>query len=206
MNPIEKLLDENTPAEEKEQIKSTLTPEQMTEYATKAKAIFEDNLAKAAASRKEKARIETLIEEKNKEVSKVNETMSQFRSEQILKARQRLVEDFGITDEAKVKSIEETFSKLDSGKVDSELIYQDMMKAFAAVDAPAFVESQKKVQEMKAKAAAATAASAAGTSAPPLDNEPPKFTPEVTEIAKTSGISEEAAKRIAEQGYKRTLE
>lgn len=204
-NPIEKLLDEKTTAEERESLLSTLSPEQMVEYKTKAREAFEAELAKASAARKEKARVDALIAEKNQEIEKVNQTTSQFRSEQVAKAKDRLIAELKPSAE-KLPEIEAMFSKLDSGKVDADLIYQDMKKAFVAVDPDSFLAAQNVAGAAAAAAAAATTAAAGSSSAAPSGMEPKKFSEQTTAFAQQIGATEEQAQRIMKDGGRRVLE
>lgn len=202
---IEKLLDDKVSSEEKEAIKATLTPDQQVEFAKEAKKVFEATLAQAAGARKEKNRVDELIEEKNKELGKVNETMDKFRGEQVDKAKARIVEKYKL-DGDDLKVFEETFAKLDSGKVDADLIYQDALKAFVATKPEAFLAAQQSEADMAKAAAEATAREAQGKSAPPAGSEPPKYSQEVTDFAKKANISEADAAAFQVNGGRRILE
>jgi len=199
---IEKILDESTSEEERKVLVEALSPEEKVSLAKKADKIFADSMAKAAAGRKEKNRVDELIKQKTEEVGKVNETMSQFRTEQVEKAKSRIKTEFDL-DDAALKSVDEMFVRVDSGKVDVELIYQDYKAAYVATNSDTFLAAQQTGKDMEARAAAANANAAGSQSAPPPGKEPQKYSDEAVALAKAAGITEEQAEAQVTGGMKR---
>jgi len=133
-----------------------------------------------------------------------DETMSKFRDEQKDKAIARFNEQFKDAPEEQRKEVLAHFSTIDSGKVDADNIYNEIIGAYAFVNKDSLLEAGAEKAKREAEAAAETAADAARAGGEPNNgNQPPKFSPAVTDLAKRANISEEAAQKVATQGTSR---
>lgn len=182
------------------------TPEQKTafnlELSNTADSEARTNLAKAQGLRKSAEEAERKAQEGNKGQSE------QFRKEQVDKAASRLFTQFSIPED-KRQSILETFKKIDSGKIDSDLIFNDLKIAYAASNADTLIDAETKVKEGVANAARHNAGAAFSQNFQP--------TPDGKEYSKeakalvTEGLKKgivikiEDAERIAKQGFDRKL-
>lgn len=131
--------------------------------------------------------------------------MIQFRSEQVEKARQKLFSSVKLSDEDKI-AFEDRFKQLDSGKLDSDLIYKDMLAAVVATNPDKFIGLAQEREKSEAEAARIAAEQAAGTDAAPGGEGEKKFSDEALKLAKEAGITPEAATRQLQNGMTRTLE
>jgi len=200
-----------------DEVVNDLSVEQQADLKKKASEDVTKSLSEMSGVRKEKQRIEELVAQKQKELdtplekkepqtppaTAKDETMSQFRDEQKQKAIQKFKSDFGLSDEEN-QVILENFKKIDSGKVDAEFIYQDLVGAYAFVNKDKLVEADKERQAREAAAATANAENAGGMQGKPNNgNQPPKYSDTVTNVAQKAGITLEAAKKVVEEGTKR---
>jgi HD superfamily phosphohydrolase len=175
------------------------------------KAKKNDEKAKAEEAEKlrleEEAKLEALRKEREAEEGKLNstkESVNQFRTEQISKAKVKFFEDYHIPAEEQSK-YEDMFKKVDSNKVDPELIYKDFEVAHVALNPEAFLQAKKEREEMEKNAALANQGAAGSQSTPPSGNEKKVFSEKDESLAKNAGITNEAAKKINEQGFHRIL-
>ena len=189
-----------------------------TEEATKV-------MGEMTGVRKEKQRVEALLKQRQEELEKAGEKpepqtpepapaqppkddfAAKFREEQKQKAIRKFVTDFGIGDDEKSKLLEQ-FEKMDSGKMDAEYIYEDLVGVYAFVNKDKLVEAEKerKAREATAAEEAAKAAGGASGQSPNNGNEPPKYSEATRQLAKSAGISEEAADKQVNQGTKRVYQ
>lgn len=169
--------------------------ESKAEEARKAREAEESRLAEI----KLKAQVE---EDKLKSTQ---ESVNQFRSEQISKAKNKFFTDYGITDEQR-EIYEATFKKFDSGKVDPDLIYDDFVGVYAALNKESLFEAKKKIEEMQKNADLHNESQAGTHSNPPGGEKKSEVSDKAKKLAQEAGISEESADRITKEGYSRTLE
>lgn len=184
---------------------------------------FADETAKTMTEmsgiRKEKQRVEDLLRQRQEELDKdgnpppspspapapaANDDFAvRFREEQKQKAVNKFTADYNLNDDEKSKILE-TFEKMDSGKMDAENIYDDLVGVYAFVNKDRLVEADKERKAREAAAAAEVAQAAGGAQGAPNDgNQPPKYSEEVMKLAQAAGISPEAAKKDLEMGAKR---
>lgn len=125
------------------------------------------------------------------------------RSEQLQKAKARLISEFKLSDE-QLKKVEEGFKTEDSGAVDADFIFSDLKKAYVKTDADSLLEARKKNAEFE-KNAADLVASAAGASGSGAGGDNGKqLNPEVLKVvraAKAQGVP--MTYDEAERGLKR---
>lgn len=155
----------------------------------------------------EEARLATAKQTADEEDGKAKaarESQTQLRTEQISKAKESFFTEYSIP-EADRSEYEELFTKVDSGKMDPDLIKQDFIKAYAAKNADVLLKSHQEKLEMEKRAAEANAQGAGSHSSKPGDMEPPKYSDEVKKIAETSNIPVEAADKIAKEGMHRVI-
>lgn len=123
------------------------------EIKTKADEAAKTALDKAVALRKEAARVENKLnpEGKKDETPKDDDGFTQFRKEQVEKAKNRLFSEYELTDAQKAEVVSK-FEKLDSGKTDADFIYNDFVSAFAAANSTDLVSAKKQIDENKKNA------------------------------------------------------
>lgn len=198
---------------------ANLEPQDLVTLRSKMADMAKEEFGKVNGFRQEKQRLETLVSERKAELDKMNppapaptnpapatdETMKQFREEQKQKAIKRLQTELGVSAEDLTK-VQEVFAKLDSGKIDADHIYDELVGVYAFINKDALIAANTERLQREANAAAETAAQAGGAQGAPLGSNPPKYAPEVTAFAKKAGISEDAAQRLATQGTKRVYQ
>jgi len=160
---------------------------------------------RVAKLKEEGDRIDREIAAKKQETPPSNPEMSQFRLEQVSKAKARLYSEVKLTEEEKVV-VEEKFKRLDTGKVDADLIYVDLLSAVAASNPTKFFELTKGQQEAQRMADDEIQRQAELAGGAPSGNEPRKFSEEAVALARKAGITPEAATRQVTQGMSRTYE
>lgn len=189
-----------------------LTDEERIEFSNLTKKQSEEILSEFSGLTKEKQRRLQQIEELGQQAEPAPSSESaqdpgqfdQFRQEQVLKAKNKLKSQFDLSDEDLAK-VEDQFGKVDSGKIDADLIYEDFVGAYAFVNKDSLLSAQQKTQQMQKAATAATTAAAGSTSANPNAEPGEKEYPEeVKQLAKAAGISEDAAEKQLNQGMRRT--
>lgn len=118
----------------------------------KVKADTTDYESKKEALEKEHVRvldeIKVAREEKNKAQTKDKSFQEQFRNEQLEKAKQRIFSDFKYQDEDSKKKLLDTFTKLDDGSVDTELIYKNLTRAHLYLNPEKYIGLEQKVSKM----------------------------------------------------------
>ena len=102
---------------------------------------------------KEKERRQAQLDNPPKDTKKDTEVLTQFREEQVLKAKQKFFSDpkFSLNEQEKTE-LEETFKRLDSGKVDADLIFNDLKKAFAFIKSDSLLTAGDKLKEFEKNA------------------------------------------------------
>lgn len=153
------------------------------------------------ADKEAKEKITAELKEAEERFNSLKKNTSQFRQEQIDKAKQKFFSDKGIKPEQQGEYTE-LFGKLDSGKVDPELIYKDLVRVHAALNADKVEEAE--ALRKQAELATLNAAGRQQTITP--GKETPKYSDEVVKYAREAGISEEAAQRQLTSGMKRIRE
>lgn len=152
----------------------------------------------------EAERIQTDIDAKKQQEIPKNPEMTQFRTEQVNKAKNRFYAEFKLSEQDRA-AVEEKFTRLDTGKLDAEFIYDDLLSAFAAANPKRHVELTRSREEQERLAAEEIEAQAGGGGGSGGNGgEVKKFSDEVMTLAKKAGITPEAAKRQVEGGMSRT--
>lgn len=204
---------------------SGLEVEQQTELRKKLAEETTKTMTEMSGIRKEKQRVEELLKQRQEELDKEppkkleeepapspapapqDDFTKQFRNEQKEKAVRKFKSEFGISDEEWETKYRSEFESKDSGKMDADNIYDDIVGVYAFVNKDKLVQADKERQAREAAAAAETAQSAGGPQGAPNDgNEPPKYSEAAQSLAKQAGISEEAAERQITQGTKRVYQ
>lgn len=190
------------------------TPEQQTqvslEISKAAKKLADENIAKATATSQEAARRAAKAAEG---AGKETETVSQFRSEQLQKAKNKLFSnpDYALEESDKAR-FDELFKKLDTGKVDSDLIYEDLVTTYVALKPGQFIKAAGELGEMRRNATSFNAASA-NASVQMSGPEGDKFSPAAKDLFSkwaqagfdTSKYTLEAAQKVVNSGMTRNL-
>lgn len=172
------------------------------ERAEKAKK--EADEAEEAAKKAKEGKLDPKPEGEDDAPPAPSPEMAQFRTEQVEKAKKKFLSTVNLSDEEK-EAVEEKFSKLDSGKLDADLIYEDYVSAFAAANPSKFLElsSEKEERERKAQERLEEETRANGGKPPELEEK--KYSDEALALARSAGISPEAATRQLSEGLSRTF-
>lgn len=175
------------------------------------KAKRQDEETKSAKTAEEvKAQEERLAalkaeaEDIESKLSTSKEQMSQFRAEQIQKAKNKFFTDYNVPAEQQ-EEYNQKFERFDSGKVDPDLIYDDFVGVYAALNKDVLLKSHKEAEEMRKNADLKNAGDAGSQATPPSGDEPPKFSDAAMKLSKEAGISPEAAERQVKEGRTRYL-
>lgn len=197
-----------------------LTPEEMPDFVKFAKTEAEKALGETTGVRSARQAEETKLEgikanlteaqgiiAKAEELKKpaLSPEMQALRTEQVDKAKLKLWASLkGITDEQKT-TILNRFAQLDSGKLDAEFIYQDLLASAAAAMPERFAElhNGQVTREQQAQEEIARQAAANGGTPPPDPTK--KFSPEALKLAAEAGISPEAATKQLTHGNVRVI-
>lgn len=196
-----------------------LTPEEMSEFVKFGKEKVTETLTAVGGVRDARQAEEKKLGEAKDAITKAEATIARadelnkpaltpemqvFRNEQVEKAKNRLLSTVKLTPEQQAEVMEK-FKKLDSGKMDADFIYKDLIASVAATQPDRFLTLSEKeeneriaAEEELARQAGGSGGSAGG------DNKPKKFTDEATKLAKDAGISPEAATRQLTEGNRRT--
>lgn len=202
-----------------------LSVEEQAELTKLSKESAAKSLTEASGLRKERDRINELKTQAEKDAEAAankaaevaaavntnsqaapakDETMSQFRKEQKDKAVARFNDKFKDLPVEQRTAVLQQFEKFDSGLIDSDNIYNEIIGAYAFVNRDTLLIAEQEKQAREAEAAAQATADAGGSKGEPNNgNQPPKFTPAVQDLAKKAGISPEAAQAVATQGMTR---
>lgn len=202
---VTKIVEGEHSQEDIEKMNNELSDEQKAEVVRAAAEKFKETLGSLSAIRKEKNRVETKTNELAAQAKTSEDKMAQFRSEQVLKAKDRFKKEINLSDED-FKKVEDTFARIDSGHVDADLIYKDIAGAYAFVNSEALLAGKKEEGNFERNAAAVVAAEAGSISSSPTVGEPPRtFSKEAEALAKQAGIPVEAAERQIKGGNVRML-
>lgn len=144
---------------------------------------------------------------KEPEVPKKDDTMSQFRKEQVDKAKNRFKDAFSHLEAEKINEVFAQFEHVDSGKVDADNIYQDLIGAYAFINRDSLVAAETEKRQREANAEEDRIEGARSNGGSPKDgNQPEKVKQAVKQVAKAAGISEEAAQKVVTEGNTRTYQ
>lgn len=159
-------------------------------------------------SKIEEERLAKLKLDADAEEARLNQTRgenSQFRAEQITKAKAKFFETYKVPAE-KQAEYEEGFKGMDTGKMDPELIFKDFERTHVALNSDTYLAAERKQREMERSAEDFNAGGAGSYQHAPTGNESPKFSEVAKKIANDSNITEEAAAKIEKEGYVRMIE
>lgn len=150
--------------------------------------------------------LDTLIKQEEEKLSKTKDQGAQFRQEQVDKARDKFFKEYNVPAEKQAEYLEK-FKALDTGKVDSDLIYQDFVGVHAFLNKDTLLKAQQDQIESQRIADEELARQAnGGQGGGGHQDAPPKYSKEATELAKKAGITEESANRQITEGMERKLE
>lgn len=203
---VKKVLDGEVTDEELTAFKDKLSQEGKKELeaslAFRDKRKDEEGKSVAEAERLSKLKAEADAEEARLNTARGEN--SQFRTEQITKAKAKFFAEYKVPAE-KQAEYEAEFGNLDSGKMDPDLIYKDFERTHVSLNSDVYLEAERKQRDMERSAGDFNANGAGTHHAAPGGNEPPKFSEIAKKIAHDSEISEEAAAKIESEGYSRTI-
>lgn len=177
-----------------------LSDEQKAELKAKADQEIAETLEKLKGLRAEKNRVTEKVKEGESEFNQ------RFRGEQLEKAKNKFIADFNLSDTERA-SVEESFSKIDSGAIDADLIYGDFKKAFALSNVDSLIEAKQRKEELEKNAAEFMSQSIGGTDVKPEEGK--VYSPEAYDYLKQArkegiSLSLEEAEKYVTQGNKRT--
>ncbi len=165
----------------------------------------QDEATKAEQFANKVKELQAQIQSEEEKLGKMKSEGTQFRQEQVDKARDKFFSEYKIPVEKQAEYLEK-FKALDSGKVDSDLIYQDFVGVYAFLNKDALLDAEKQRIEAE-RVAAEEAAKAAGNDGGSGGGggETPKFSETTQKLSKDAGIPVEAADKIVKEGMTRTL-
>lgn len=203
---VNKIVEGELSQEDIERMDNELTPEQKAEAVQLASAKFKETLGSLSAIRKEKNRVLSKAQEIEQEAHKsADDRIAQFRNEQVQKAKDRFKTEYNLSDEEFVK-VEKTFARLDSGAVDSDLVYKDLIGSYAYLNSDSLLKAKTERDHMERNAETANAGEAGSSSVAPVSIKPAsKHSDEAVALAKQAGITVEAAERQVKEGTSRRL-
>lgn len=204
---LDKVLDGQITGEALEAFKAKLSEDgkkSLSEaLAFRAKKKDDETHAAEAEAKLKKLREDIAAEEAR--VASLNSSSNQFRDEQVSKAKDKFFKEYDIKPEEQA-GYEDLFKKIDSGKVDPELIYKDFEVAYAAKNSDTLIEAKRKQIEMQKNAAAADAdAAGANKNGSPDGGSGKEYSEATKALAKKANISLEDADRQQTQGMHRIL-
>jgi hypothetical protein len=201
---LEKAKTENLSKEELSEMVNDLAPDEQIKFRNLAAQEAKDTLSQMTALRAEKNRVESKIKESEAPAAPTPDPMAKFREEQLLKAEIKFKQDFKLSDE-EFTTIKDQFGRVDSGKIDADLIYRDFVGAYAFVNSDSLLAAQKRQENMQQGAANATTAAAGTFSGDPSSGEGQKeYSPEVKALAEQAGIPVEEADKYLQEGVTQT--
>jgi len=198
----------------------TLSVEDQADLKKKTGELTSKTLSELNGIRREKNRVQGLLTEAEKAkeeagaqapavppvVTTSSAEMSGFRQEQKDKAIKRLQFELKLSDDD-LKAVTDKFDDFDSGKVDADNILKDLKGVYAFLNSDTLLAAgiEKTTRERGAAEYSASAAAGAAHTEPGNNNQPPKYSKEVSGLAKAAGITEEAADKVATEGMKRVF-
>lgn len=203
---LDKAKTENLSKEELTAMVEDLTPDEQIKFRNLASQEAKETLSQMTALRAEKNRVESKIKEAEPQepTSTTPDPMAKFREEQLLKAEIKFKQDFKLSDDDFAK-IKDQFGRVDSGRIDADLIYKDFVGAYAFVNSESLLAAQQKQESMETGAVQATMAAAGTFSGDPASGQGTKeFSPEVKAFAEEAGIPVEAADQYLNEGINTT--
>lgn len=205
---------------------SGLSVEDQAELQRLSKESAEKSLGEATALRKERDRANELKTQAEKDAEeaakkaeeaaeaarqaqagggqqspKGDETMTNFRKEQVDKAKARFRNEHPDMNDEQFNEVFSHFERFDSGKVDADNIYSELRGAYAYVNRDTVLSAAEEKAKREREAAEAEEEAAAGAQGgDPTGSQPPKYSEETKKLAKEAGISEEAAAKVESEG------
>lgn len=206
---VNKIVEGELSQDDIERMDKELTPEQKAEAVQAAASKFKETLGSLSAIRKEKNRVETKAKELDEQAKTTEDKIAQFRNEQVVKAKERFKSKYSLSEEDFTK-VEETFERLDSGAVDADLVYRDLVGSYAYLNSDSLLKTKMELEQMQMQmernAEQATASEAGSSSVAPTSSKPANRPSDAAvALAKQAGISVEAAERQVSQGTSRKL-
>lgn len=202
----EELLSEISEKETELQSKEVEINAKVAELESKKSEVSDYETRKSALD-SELNRVQTDIAAKKEERRKVEVKDQSFadkmRTENLEAAKARIVSEFKLEPDAQAKLAEE-FRKHDSGSVNSDLLYRDFRKAYAAMNAEALLETQQRVARLSEGSAEFKAALSTsgfpGANAGPIGGGADGLTNEDIQAAQWAGMPLERYKQLKAEG------
>lgn len=173
----------------------TLTPEQQTSVLLEIKKTAGEaasaELTKLTGLQKAVKAVSEKAEEKESVV------LTQFKTDQFEKAKARFFSDpmFTVDEPAKAKILEE-YSKIGSGSIDADLVFNDLKRCYALVNSDSLINTKQKAAQMEKDAAAFNASGAGFNGAGPGGSD------DKTEYSKAA---KDLYQQLTARGFKKTL-
>lgn len=207
MKELDKILDGQITGDELEAFKAKLSEDgkKSLSEALAFRAKKKDDEAHAAEAEAKLQKLKDDIAAEEARVESLKGSSNQFRDEQVSKAKEKFFKDYEIKPEEQ-SSYDELFKKIDSGKVDPDLIYKDFEVVYGAKNSSELIEAKKKQIQMQKDAALSDAAAAGANKGGSQGGEGKKEYSEATKaLSQKAGISLEDAERQINHGMHRIL-
>jgi uncharacterized protein (DUF3084 family) len=181
---------------EEEKVKLETVKGETQEYETKKQALESETkriLDELVIARKQKE------EAKQKDVS----FQEKFKEEQKQKALLKFFEEFKYESEDSKKILLSTYQKIDSGSVDSENIYRDLVKSHLIANSDKYIGLEKKINQISGSAEEflkSSASSGFSGSASGIREDSVDMTRDDVEAAKFSGLPIETYMDLKKRG------
>jgi len=115
--------------------------------------------------------IDSVTKLKNERREEKESFGERLRNENLEKAKERIISEFGYKDPDAIKVLVATYEKFDSGDVGEDKIYSNLLKAHVSLNPGKYIDLEKK-QAAAARAAEEQAARASGSALKGSDNIP----------------------------------
>jgi uncharacterized protein (DUF3084 family) len=143
-------------------------------------------------------------EEKNKAKEMEESFQEKFRKEQLEKAKNKFFSEFEYKSDEEKQMFLDTFNKLDSGSVDADLIYKDLVRAHLYLNPDKYLSLEKNLSKLTNSAESLninlSTQGFAGVDASMSANEPVELTKEDLLAIQWSGISKEQYIKLKKEG------
>lgn len=182
-------------------VEGTLSPETIAALESKLSEAGKEELKKAQAFATKRRDEESKAKKSEGEpvTAKADDTGIRFRNEQVEIAKGKFFAQFGIPAE-KQGEYEETFKRLDSGKVSAELIIEDLKGVHAFLNRDSLLTAQEQQRQMEANAAAANAAAAGPSGSAPSTTKREEHSDEAVALSKEAGVDVTKAEEVLARG------
>lgn len=120
---------------------------------TESRAAAEEMAKKNEALAQEQKRVMELIEAARKDKNNVSQFESRLREENLQKAKQKFIKDYGYEGNVeKIKTLEDAFQRVDSQSLTDERIYDDFLTAHVRLNRDTYLNLERETKERQEQA------------------------------------------------------